>query len=107
MTSGKTSAILYYYGHSIEIACNNKFDKERALIIHCDDILPPLTMKSKRPYVKFDRLASPQRICLQAASFLGSSWKEEDCENEITQNAFLWEEGERKGIEKSRRQNYM
>ena len=33
--------------------------------------------------------------------------KKEDCENEITQNAFLWEEGERKGIEKSRRQNYM
>ena len=30
VTSGKTSAILYYYGHSIEIACNNKFDKERA-----------------------------------------------------------------------------
>ena len=29
------------------------------------------------------------------------------CENEITQNAFLWEEGERKGIEKSRRQNDM
>ena len=33
--------------------------------------------------------------------------KKEDCENEITQNVFLWEEGERKGIEKSRRQNYM
>ena len=33
--------------------------------------------------------------------------KKEDCESEITQNAFLWEEGERKGIEKSRRQNYM
>ena len=36
------------------------------LIIHCDDIPPPLTIKSKGPYVKFDRHASPQRICLQA-----------------------------------------
>ena len=30
VTSSKTSAILYYYGHSTEIAFNNKFDKERA-----------------------------------------------------------------------------
>ena len=96
VTSGKTSATLYYFGHSIEITCNDKFDRKGPLWSIVMIFLHPWPWNQNGHILGLTDLRHLKEYAFKQPRFWGPPGKKkEDCENEITQNTFLWEEGEK------------